>query len=141
VPLAEPRPGLFVRYGYFWSHKAVAGRVKGKDRSVFVVAASDSQAEPRFVVLLPITHTPPEADTIGIEIPVWVKQAIGFDDAPSWVIVSEYSVDEWPKGGLSAVLGKPNEFSYDFIPPVLFVRIKAKFLELARERKSRRVPR
>jgi hypothetical protein len=115
--------------------------VKGKDRSVCLVAASDSQAEPRFVVLLPITHTPPEADTIGIEFPVWVKKAIGFDDAPSWVIVSEYSVDEWPNGGLSAVLGKPNEFSYDFIPPGLFARIKAKFLELARERKSRTVPR
>lgn len=112
--------------------------MQGKDRSACLVAASDSQAEPRFVVLLPISHTPPDADTIGIEIPVRVKQAVGFDDAPSWVIVSEYNVDEWPNGGLSAVLGKPDEFRCDFIPPGLFARIKAKFLELAHERKSQR---
>ena len=141
MPLAEPRPGLIVRYGYLWSHKAVAGRVQGKDRSAFLVVASDSQAEPRLVLLLPITHTPPDADTIGIEIPVRVKQVIGFDGAPSWVVVSEHNVDDWPNGRLSAVLGKPNESSFDFIPPGLFARIKAKFLELAHERKSRTVPR
>jgi hypothetical protein len=39
-------------------------------------------------VLLPITHSPPDADTIGIEIPFKVKQVIGLDIAPSWVIVS-----------------------------------------------------
>jgi hypothetical protein len=122
------------------SHKAIAGRVQGKDRPACLVAASESQAEPRLVVLLPITHTPPDADTIGIEIPVRVKQAIGVDDAPSWVIVSQNNVGEWPNGGLSAVLGKPNELSYDFIPPDLFARIKAKFLKLAHERKSRTVP-
>jgi hypothetical protein len=88
VPLAKPRRGLFVRYGFLRSHKAIAGRVQGKDRPTWLVAASESQAEPRLVVLLPITHTPPDADTIGIEIPVRVKQAIGVDDAPSWVIVS-----------------------------------------------------
>jgi hypothetical protein len=35
------------------------------------------------VVLLPITHTPPDGDTIGIGIPKG-QLAIGLDDARSW---------------------------------------------------------
>ncbi len=51
------------------------------------------------MVLLPITHTPPDGDTIGIEIPAKVKEAIGLDDIRSWVIVSEHNIDEWPNAG------------------------------------------
>ena len=83
------------------------GRDQGKDRPACLVAASDSLTKPRFVVLLPITHSPPDADTVGIEIPAKVKQALGLDDAPSWVIVSEHNVDEWPNAGLSPIPGRP----------------------------------
>jgi hypothetical protein len=92
-------------------------------------------------VLLPITHTPPSGETIGIEIPAKVKQAIGLDHAPSWVIVSEHNIDEWPNGGLSPVPGKPGEFSYGFIPPGLFAKIKAHFLELVKAKRTNAVPR
>ena len=92
--------------------------------------------KPRFVVLLPITHSPPDANTIGIEIPAKVNQALGLDELPSWIIVSEYNVDEWPNAGLSPLPGRPGVFSYGFIPPGLFAQIKAKFLELARQNKS-----
>lgn len=79
--------------------------------------------------------------TVGIEIPARVKQAIGLDDEPSWVIVSEHNIDEWPNGGLSPIPGKPGVFSYGFIPPGLFAKIKARFLELARKKKSAAVRR
>ena len=92
--------------------------------------------KPRFVVLLPITHSPPDANTIGIEIPAKVKQALGLDELPSWIIVSEYNVDEWPNAGLSPLPGRPGVFSYGFIPPGLFAQIKAKFLEFARQNES-----
>ena len=88
------------------------------------------------MVLLPITHTPLDGDTIGIEIPAKVKQAIGLDDARSWVIVSEHNIDEWPNAGLAPVPGKPGIFGYGFIPPGLFAQIKARFLDLARQNKS-----
>lgn len=136
MPLPEPKPGLIVRYDYLWSHEAAAGRQQGKDRPACLVAAIDDPAGPRYVVLLPITHSPPRGKTIGVEIPPKVRQAIGLDDAPSWVIVSEHNVDEWPNGGLSSVPGKPDTFSYGFIPPALFARIKAKFLELAKAKKA-----
>jgi hypothetical protein len=141
VAFPDPKPGLVVRYDYLWSREAAAGRDQGKERPTCLVAASDSQTKPRYVVLLPITHSPPDAGTVGIEIPAKVKKAIGLDDAPSWVIVSEYNVDEWPNAGLSPLPGKSGTFSYGFIPPGLFAQIKARFLQLAREGKSSAVRR
>lgn len=78
---------------------------------------------------------------MGIEVPARVRNALGLDDAPSWVIVSEHNIDEWPNAGLSPLPGQPDVFSYGFIPPGLFAQIKALFLELARSKKSRAVRR
>lgn len=136
MAIPEPKPGLVIRYDYLWSNEAAAGRDQGKDRPACLVAASDSSVRPRFVVILPITHSPPDDDTVGIEIPAKVKQALGLDDAPSWVIVSEYNVDEWPNGGLARLPGRLGVFSYGFIPPRLFAQVKEKFLELSEQRRS-----
>ncbi len=136
MPPPEPKPGLVVRYDYLWTHEAARGQEQGKDRPACLVAASDNIMRPRYVVLLPITHTPPAGDTIGIEISARVRQALGLDDAPSWVIVSEHNIDEWPNSGLSPAPGKPGVFAYGFIPPALFARIKTEFVNLARQKKS-----
>lgn len=136
MALPDPAPGLVVRYDYLWTHEAAAGRDQGKDRPACLVAASDAAARPRFVVLLPITHTAPAGDTVGIEIPQRVRQALGLDEAPSWVIVSEYNVDEWPSAGLSPLPGRPGAFAYGFLPPGLFAEIKARFIGLAERGRS-----
>jgi hypothetical protein len=141
VAFPEPKPGLIVRYDYLWTHEAAAGRDQGKDRPACLIAATDSLTRPRYVVLVPITHTPPTPDTIGIAIPPKVRQALGLDDQPSWVIVSEHNVDEWPNAGLSPLPGKPGVFAYGFIPPGLFNQVKARFLELARQKKTAAVRR
>jgi hypothetical protein len=133
VALPEPTPGLVIRYDYLWADQAAAGRDQGKDRPACLVAASDSAIRPRFVVILPITHSPPAGETAGIEIPPRVRQAIGLDDKPCWVIVSEHNIDEWPNGGLQPLPGRPRTFAYGFIPPRLFTRIKTAFLDLARQ--------
>jgi hypothetical protein len=129
MPLPKPAPGLVIRYDYLWTREAAIGRDQGKERPACLIAAMDAAASPRFVVILPITHAPPGGDTVGVEIPPRVRQALGLDDAPSWVIVSEHNVDEWPNGGLAPVPGRPGVFSYGFIPPGLFAKVKAKFLE------------
>jgi hypothetical protein len=136
MAIPEPSPGLVIRYDYLWSREATAGRTQGKDRPACLVGASDSATKPRFVVLLPITHSPPIGDTVAIEIPAKVRRSIGLDDEPSWVVVSEYNVDEWPNAGLSPVPGKPDVFAYGFIPPALFAAVKARFVGLARQKKS-----
>lgn len=133
MPLPEPRPGLVIRYDYLWSREAAAGRDQGKERPACLVAATDATVSPRFVVILPITHTRPDHHTIGVEIPAKVRATLGLDDAPCWVIVSEHNVDEWPNGGLAPLPGRPGVFSYGFIPPGLFAQVKAKFLELYEE--------
>ena len=130
MSLPEPRPGLVIRYDYLWTHEAAAGRDQRKERPACLVAAMDSSASPRFVVILPITHTRPVKKTVGIEIPAKVRQVLRLDDAPSWVIVSEHNVDEWPNGGLAPLPGRTGIFSYGFIPPGLFAQVKAKFLQL-----------
>lgn len=136
MAVPEPKPGLVIRYDYLWSHDVAAGRDQGKDRPACLVAASDSAVRPRFVVILPITHSRPDEATVGIAIPATVRRALGLDDAPSWVIVSEYNVDEWPNGGLAPLPGRPDVFSYGFIPPRLFAQVKEKFLELSGQRRS-----
>ena len=141
MPLPSPEPGMVLRYDYLWLREASAGRAQGKDRPACIVVASDSGITPRHVVLLPITHSPPSGETIGIEIPRRVKMAIGLDDQPSWVIVSEYNVDEWPNAGLSQLPGKAGQYSYGFLPPALFGTIKSAFLELVRSKRSRPVRR
>ena len=140
MALPDPKPGLVIRYDYLWMHEAAAGRDQGKTRPACLIAA-DPAVLPRYVVLLPITHTPPAGNTVGIEIPARVSQALGLDDGPNWVIVSEHNIDEWPNAGLSPLPGRPDVFCYGFIPPGLFARIKTRFLELARSKKSRTVQR
>jgi hypothetical protein len=92
-------------------------------------------------VFLPITHSRPDNETVAIEIPPNVRRALGLDDAPSWVLVSEHNVDEWPNPGVVPIPGNPGVFSYGFIPPGLFAQIKARFLELATSGRSGRVKR
>ncbi len=45
-------------------------------------------------------------------------------------------MSQWPNAGLSPVPGRPDTLSYGYIPPGLFARIKTRFLELARSKKS-----
>lgn len=141
MAIPAPEPGLVIRYDYLWSHESATGQDQGKERPACLVAASDQTVQPRYVVILPITHTRPSGDTSGVEIPPRVRQALGLDDATCWVIVSEYNVDEWPNGGLAAIPGRPGEFGYGFLPPRLFVSIKESFLALSGERRSHGVRR
>lgn len=141
MPLPSPEPGMVLRYDYLGSREALQGRQQGKDRPACLVAASNSQINARYVVLLPIVHSPPSGDTIGVEIPHRVKMAIGLDDQPSWIIVSEYNIDAWPNAGLSEIPGRPGIYSYGFLPPTLFASVKRGFTNLVREKRSRPVKR
>jgi hypothetical protein len=77
VAVPEPKPGLVIRYDYLWLREASVGRDQGKDRPAGLVAASDSSLRPRYVVILPITHSRPSGDTVGIEIPPKVRRTVG----------------------------------------------------------------
>jgi hypothetical protein len=52
------------------------------------------------------------------------------------VIVSAHNIDAWPNAGLSPLPGTTDIFSYGFIPPGLFARIKRAFLEIAKAKRG-----
>lgn len=133
MSLPDAKPGLVIRYDYVWARASRVGSSYGKERPACLIATSAPAIQPGFVVLLPITHSPPDTNTAAIEIPQRVRQMLGLDDAPSWVIVSEYNVDSWPSAGLAPLPSKPDIFSYGFVPPSLFANIKEKFLEQTKQ--------
>lgn len=131
MTLPTPAPGLVIRYDYVWNRESAMGRTQGKDRPACIVVATDSQAKPRHVLLLPITHSRPREEDSAIEIPPKVRQALGLDDEPAWIVISEHNVDEWPNAGLAQVPGKPGEYAYGVVPKALFAQIKSEFEALA----------
>ena len=133
-----PEPGLVIRYAYLWRREALAGKEEGaKDRPCAVVLARrDDEGETR-VYVLPITHSPPAADTGAVELPLLVKRRLGLDEAASWIIVDEANVLTWPGPDLRLVPGKgPDSVAYGFLPPVLFKVMRDRFLERARRRQA-----
>jgi len=70
MPLPTPEPGLVISYSYLWHHEHQAGREEGrKDRpSVIVLAVEQRANDTTVVVVLPITHTPPEGDAIDVDL-------------------------------------------------------------------------
>lgn len=136
MTLPAPTPGLVVRYDYVWARESAADA--GKDRPACVMAAVE-QANSRIeVVLIPITHSSPRGETVGIEIPVATRRLLGLDDERCWAIVSEFNVDHWPSAGLSRVPGKRGAFAYGLMPLGIFRKLR---VELARQIQARRTKR
>lgn len=136
--LPLPEPGLVFRYDFLWSREARKGRDTGKERPACLVATIDDEADPLFVVILPITHTPPGAGVVAVEIPPKVRASLGLDKEPCWVIVSEYNVDEWPPPGM----GRAGQgFAYGFVPEALLNVVKKRFLDAVRSGRARGVQR
>ena len=58
----KPEPGLVIRYDFLWKNEEKVGHLEGvKDRPcVIVLVSSLEKAQPRKVVICPITHSPPQ---------------------------------------------------------------------------------
>ncbi|MCL2716863.1 MAG: hypothetical protein FWD68_20475 [Alphaproteobacteria bacterium] len=139
--IPDAKPGLVFRYDYLWSGDAAAGHQQGKDRPACLVFAAEPSLSPRFVVILPITHTQPSDDVAAIEIPPRVKAALGLAHDRSWIIASDFNVDCWPNSGLSPIPNRSGTFSYGFLPPGLFRKVKDAFSTTHRAKRARGVPR
>lgn len=139
--LPRPEPGLVFRYHYLWARETREPKpAPSKDRPACLVATIDSETEPLFVVILPITHSPPRGGVKGVEIPEGVRRHLGLDEARSWIVVSEYNLDEWPSAGISRV-DRGTAFAYGFLPPGLLAKIKEGFLEVVRAGRAKAIRR
>ena len=141
MPLPKPEPGLVIRYDYLWSSETGSARISGKERPACRVATLDDEADPQLVLLLPITHSKPKSETVGIEIPLRVADHLGLDAARSWIVVSEANVDFWPNAGLAPIPGKRGVYSYGFLPPSLFEKVRDGFVKLLEKRRAKLVRR
>jgi hypothetical protein len=126
VPLPKPIPGLVLHYSYLWRDQHRKGlEESSKDRPCVVVLATIDTDAGSFVVVAPITHTPPRVADDAVAIPTDTKRRLGLDDTPSWIVVSELNRFRWPGSDLRPVPGvKPFRFEYGMIPPGLLRQVK-----------------
>jgi hypothetical protein len=92
------------------------------------------------VLVLAITHTPSAAPEDAVPIPRDVKQRIGLDDAPSWIVTTEANAFIWPGPDIRPVPGRPpRTVVYGRIPDGLLRQVARSFLENRDRQRSRRV--
>jgi mRNA-degrading endonuclease toxin of MazEF toxin-antitoxin module len=144
VALPEPVPGLIIRYSYLWYREHLQGREEGqKDRPCAIVAAirADDNGDTR-VLVLPITHSPPDHASLAVEIPAKTKQRLQLDDARSWVVLSEWNEFVWPGPDLRRLPNADDSsVAYGMLPPSLFASIRDRFIALLNTRAAHQVQR
>ncbi len=139
----SPAPGLVIRYSYLWAAEHARGQEEGlKDRPCAVVLVSDTQEGSQAVTVLPITHTPPSAASLAVEIPAATKRRLGLDDARSWVVLTEANRFAWPGPDLRpARPGDAASVVFGPLPYALFEEIRLKFIAALKSRAAVAVPR
>lgn len=119
----DPKPGLVIRYDFLWNEDRQEGRDEGaKDRPCAIVVASPENTDgSRKVWLCAITHSPPEPDQTGLEIPPKVAKHLGLDHEKSWIKTHEINALTWQKGRIppGVTQAKPGHWSFGHIPPKL----------------------
>jgi hypothetical protein len=143
VSLPNPEPGLVIRYSYLWLREHREGREEGtKDRPCAIVLTSRHHGDETQVLVVPVTHSPPENIADALELPPSVKQHLGLDTERSWVVLSESNLFDWPGPDLRRVGDRDNSsVAYGFLPPRLFAELRRRFLALEAVARSLRVQR
>lgn len=126
-----PDPGLVIRYSYLWKKEYDEGREEGtKDRPCAIVMSVSGSAGELQVLVLPITHTPPQNQADAIEIPSVTKTRLGLDSDRSWIVIGEANEFLWPGPDLRPLPGRDvATISYGHLPPRFFAHVRDKFLE------------
>jgi hypothetical protein len=141
VSLPRPEPGLVIRYAYLWRAEYLRGLEDGvKDRPCAIVLAPERVGDDTHVVVVPVTHSPPDKSEAALEIPPAIKRALGLDEARSWVILSESNRFRWPGPDLRRVTDG-DSVAYGFLPPRFFAEMLRRFIALEDAVRSRRVTR
>jgi hypothetical protein len=144
LPLPKPVPGLVIRYSYLWYSEHLEGREEGqKDRPCAIIASiRDDESGNARVLVLPVTHSPPDHASLAVEIPANVKKRLRLDDARSWVVLSEWNEFIWPGPDLRRLPdADDSSVAYGMLPPRLFASIRDRFMALVNSRAATQVRR
>lgn len=139
----KPEPGLVIRYSFLWREQADRGQEEGeKDRPCAIVMTTEDDHGDMVVVVLPVTHTPPEVPELAVEIPAATKARLGLDDQPSWIIVTEANRFIWPGPDLRPRNpGDTSSVAYGLLPAGLFTQVRDKLARAIELRLARAVKR
>jgi hypothetical protein len=143
VTLPKPEAGLVIRYSYLWLREHREGREEGaKDRPcAIILALRDDDGETQ-VLVVPVTHSPPEDLTVALELPPSVKKHLGLDAERSWVVLSESNLFDWPGPDLRRIGDRDDSsVAYGFLPPRFFAEVRRRWLVLETAARSKRVQR
>jgi hypothetical protein len=143
VAFPSPAPGLVIRYAYLWRDEFQRGQEEGlKDRPCAILLNVADDDDRQSVLVLPVTHTPPNDPALAVEIPAATKKRLGLDDERSWIVLTESNRFTWPGPDLRpGTPGDPQSVAYGLLPQKLFNEVRDKWLALYRARKSQTVAR
>ncbi len=143
MSLPKPEPGLVIRYSYLWLREHRAGREDGsKDRPCAIILAFHTDEDGKQVLVVPVTHSPPENPMATLELPPAVKRHLGLDTERSWVVLSESNLFIWPGPDLRRITDHDDSsVAYGFLPPKFFTELRRRFVELEADARSKRVMR
>ena len=132
----EPRAGMVIRYVYLWSDEAerqVIEGAKGRPCAIVVAVESGRDGGAVQVAVVPVTHARPHDPEVAIELPARVKAALGLDAEPSWIMLDEMNVFDWPGYDLRPIGRGSDRVDYGFLPPRYFARLMEQLTGIARE--------
>lgn len=138
MPLPKPESGLVVSYAYLWARRAEQGHEEAeKSRPCAIVLSTLEMNGSVTVMALPITHSPPAPSDAGIEIPPVTRKRLGLDDAPCWVMISEFNRFIWPGPDLRPIAGSTDRFAYGLLPPRFFRAVRDSLIQRLKQRRVR----
>lgn len=123
--LQAPKRGLIVSQCYVWFLDFEDGyEVSDRPHPVVVISVKSQR-----VLVLAITHSPPQSDNAALEIPDAVKAAAGLDAHRQWVVVNEANAFTWPGPDLRDVPGsKPPSPVYGAMPTEFLAQVVSAYL-------------
>lgn len=111
-----PEPGLVIRYDFLWQADEATGAEYGlKDRPCVVILVSSPRDDnARDVIVCPISHTPPDAETPAVEIPYKVARYLRLDPGRMWITTRQVNVFRWEDGRIPVGVTRPRKGAWAF---------------------------
>lgn len=142
--MTPPAPGSVIRYAYLWADEEELGREEGrKDRPALVLAiAVRISGDETRVLVLAITHAPPQDSVEAVPVPEEVRRSLGLDADASWVVTAEANEFVWPGPDVRPVpRSDPPTMIYGRVPRLFLVRVAKSYIANRRLQQARIVSR
>ena len=94
-----------------------------KDRPACIILTVEEDGRVKRVMILPITHSRPQANEPAYRMPSAVKNHLGLDDLDSWIMLDEANIDIWPSPDCLPV-PRGGGFTYGRLPQALTAKLK-----------------